>query len=321
MKRIGVFTSGGDAPGMNAAVRAVVRTGTARNLEVMGIRRGYAGMIDGDFEKLGPRSVANTIQRGGTILLTARSKDFMTAEGRAQAAQKLKDAGIEGLVCIGGDGSFHGAHYLYAEHGIPTIGVPGTIDNDLYGTDYTIGYDTAVNTALQAIDRIRDTAASHERLFFIEVMGRHAGFIALDVAIAGGAEEAVIPEDPCAVEDLIETVKGSVRKGKSSSIIIVAEGIDGGGAKVMEQVREATGLDARLSILGHVQRGGSPSAMDRILASRLGSAAVDALLAGKTDVMAGIINDTLSFTPLEDTWTKKKDINHDLYQLAKTLSV
>lgn len=321
MKRIAVFTSGGDAPGMNAAIRAVVRTATARGLEVIGVKRGYAGMIDGEFEKLGPRSVANTIQRGGTILLTARSKAFMTPEGRAQAARQLRGMGIEGLICIGGDGSFHGAHYLLQEHGIPTIGVPGTIDNDLYGTDFTIGYDTAVNTALQAIDRIRDTAASHERLFFIEVMGRRAGFIALDVAIAGGAEEAVIPEDPLAVEELIKTVQQSVQKGKTSSIIIVAEGIPGGALGVMEQVKAATGQDARVSILGHVQRGGSPTAMDRILASRLGSAAVDALMAGKSDVMAGIINDQLVFTPLHETWEKTKIPNHDLYMLAKTLSV
>jgi 6-phosphofructokinase 1 len=321
LKRIGVFTSGGDAPGMNAAVRATVRTGCALGLDVVGIRRGYAGMIDGDFKDLGPRDVANTIQRGGTVLLTARSKAFMTVEGRAQAAAHLKAKGIEGLVAIGGDGTFHGAHYLYQEHGIAVIGVPGTIDNDLYGTDSTIGYDTAVNTALAAIDRIRDTAASHERLFFIEVMGRHAGFIALDVAIAGGAEEVMIPEDPCAVDDVIRTVKESVAKGKTSSIIIVAEGIEGGGIKVMERVQEATGLDARVSILGHVQRGGSPSAADRILASRLGAAAVEALVAGKSDLMAGLQSHQVVFTPLAETWEKRKDIDKSLYQLAKTLSL
>ncbi len=321
IKRIGVMTSGGDAPGMNAAVRAVVRVGTANNLEVMGIRRGYAGMMEGEFEKLGPRSVANTIQRGGTMLLTARCKAFYTPQGRSQAAEQLKKAGIDALVCVGGDGSFHGAHYLFQEHGIPAVGVPGTIDNDLFGTDFTIGYDTALNTALAAIDRIRDTAASHERLFFVEVMGRHAGFIALDVAIAGGAEEAILPELSTSIERLIETVKQSAAKGKTSSIIVVAEGVEGGGMRVMERVTQATGLDARLSILGHVQRGGSPSARDRILASRLGHAAVLALLNGKSDVMAGIIGDEVVYTPLAETWEKRKEINQDLYQMARTLAL
>jgi 6-phosphofructokinase 1 len=321
MKRIGVFTSGGDAPGMNAAIRAVVRTGYAQGLEVIGIHRGYAGMIEGEFEKFGPRNVANTIQRGGTVLRTARSKPFMTVEGRAQAAKQLANWEIEGLVCIGGDGSFHGAHYLEQEHGIRCIGIPGTIDNDLFGTDYTIGYDTALNTALAAIDRIRDTAASHERLFFVEVMGRHAGFIALDVAIAGGAEEAVIPEDPCSVEHLIETVKQSARRGKGSSIIVVAEGVEGGATKVMEEVMKETGMDARISILGHVQRGGSPTAADRILASRLGFAAVEALQEGKSNVMVGIVGDVITYTPLAHTWEHRKDVNPSKLALVKTLSV
>ena len=245
MKRIGVLTSGGDAPGMNAAIRAVVRTASSYDLEVIGIKRGYAGMMDGEFIKMGARDVANTIQRGGTVLLTARCKPFYQPEGRAQAAEKLEEAGIEGVVVIGGDGSFHGAHYLCQEHGIHVMGVPGTIDNDLFGTDATIGYDTALNTALAAIDRIRDTAASHERLFFIEVMGRHAGFIALSVGIAGGAEEILIPEQPEHLDQVIETVRQSALKGKASSIIVVAEGFEGGGLKVMEAVSKATGLDAR----------------------------------------------------------------------------
>jgi 6-phosphofructokinase 1 len=321
MKRIGVLTSGGDAPGMNAAIRAVVRTSSAYGLEVMGVRRGYAGMIDGDFIKMGARDVANTIQRGGTVLLTARCKAFYQAEGRARAAAQLKGVGIEGLVIIGGDGSFHGAHYLCQEHGIQVIGVPGTIDNDLYGTDATIGYDTALNTALAAIDRIRDTAASHERLFFIEVMGRHAGFIALNVGIAGGAEEILIPEQPEHLDQVIETVRQSAAKGKTSSIIVVAEGFEGGGLKVMESVSKATGLDARASILGHVQRGGSPSAADRILASRLGYAAVEALVEGKTDLMAGVVADEIHFTPLHETWEKRKDVNQKMRQMAKTLAL
>jgi len=321
MKRIGVLTSGGDAPGMNAAIRAVVRTGAAKSIEVIGVRRGYAGMIDGEFEALGPRAVANTVQRGGTILLTARCKPFYTPEGRAIGAAKLKEAGIEGLVVIGGDGSFHGAHYLELEHGIKSVGVPGTIDNDLFGTDYTIGYDTAVNTALSAIDRIRDTAASHERLFFIEVMGRHAGFIALDVGIAGGAEEILIPERPESLEQVIEIVRESAKKGKTSSIIIVAEGYEGGGLKVMDTVSKATGLDARVSILGHVQRGGSPTAADRVLASRLGNAAVLALLDGKSNVMVGIHAGEVVHIPLHETWEKKKDVSLEMRELAKTLAM
>jgi 6-phosphofructokinase 1 len=321
MKRIGVLTSGGDAPGMNAAVRAVVRTAAAHGIEVMGVKRGYAGMIEGEFIKLGPRDVANTIQRGGTILLTARCKPFMTVEGRTQAAGHLRDAGIEGLVVIGGDGSFHGAHFLSSEQGFPVIGVPGTIDNDLYGTDYTIGYDTAVNTALQAIDRIRDTAASHERLFIIEVMGRHAGFIALDVGIAGGAEDVLIPERPETLEQVVEIVRASAAKGKASSIIVVAEGYEGGGIKVMEAISEATGLDARVSILGHVQRGGSPSARDRILASQMGYGAVQALISGKNDVMIGVVAGSIVHVPLEETWTKRKDVSLELRELAKTLAL
>ncbi|RTH33937.1 6-phosphofructokinase, partial [Thermus scotoductus] len=281
MKRIGVFTSGGDAPGMNAAIRAVVRQAYALGLEVIGIRRGYAGMILGEMVPLGVRDVANILQRGGTVLLTARSQEFLTEEGRAKAAEKLKAAGIEGLVAIGGDGTFRGAMRLLEEHKVPVVGVPGTIDNDLYGTDYTIGFDTAVNTALEAIDRIRDTAASHERVFFIEVMGRSSGFIALDVGLAGGAEVIAVPEEPVDPKTIAEGLMESLRRGKSSSIVVVAEGAyPGGAAGLLAAIQEHVRVEARVTVLGHIQRGGSPTAKDRILASRLGAAAVEAL-AGK----------------------------------------
>ncbi|RTI40977.1 6-phosphofructokinase, partial [Thermus scotoductus] len=278
MKRIGVFTSGGDAPGMNAAIRAVVRQAYALGLEVIGIRRGYAGMILGEMVPLGVRDVANILQRGGTVLLTARSQEFLTEEGRAKAAEKLKAAGIEGLVAIGGDGTFRGAMRLLEEHKVPVVGVPGTIDNDLYGTDYTIGFDTAVNTALEAIDRIRDTAASHERVFFIEVMGRSSGFIALDVGLAGGAEVIAVPEEPVDPKTIAEGLMESLRRGKSSSIVVVAEGAyPGGAAGLLAAIQEHVRVEARVTVLGHIQRGGSPTAKDRILASRLGAAAVEAL--------------------------------------------
>ncbi|RTH40386.1 6-phosphofructokinase, partial [Thermus scotoductus] len=281
MKRIGVFTSGGDAPGMNAAIRAVVRQAYALGLEVIGIRRGYAGMILGEMVPLGVRDVANILQRGGTVLLTARSQEFLTEEGRAKAAEKLKAAGIEGLVAIGGDGTFRGAMRLLEEHKVPVVGVPGTIDNDLYGTDYTIGFDTAVNTALEAIDRIRDTAASHERVFFIEVMGRSSGFIALDVGLAGGAEVIAVPEEPVDPKTIAEGLMESLRRGKSSSIVVVAEGAyPGGAAGLLAAIQEHVRVEARVTVLGHIQRGGSPTAKDRILASRLGAAAVEALAGG-----------------------------------------
>ncbi|RTH04063.1 6-phosphofructokinase, partial [Thermus scotoductus] len=270
MKRIGVFTSGGDAPGMNAAIRAVVRQAYALGLEVIGIRRGYAGMILGEMVPLGVRDVANILQRGGTVLLTARSQEFLTKEGRAKAAEKLKAAGIEGLVAIGGDGTFRGAMRLLEEHKVPVVGVPGTIDNDLFGTDYTIGFDTAVNTALEAIDRIRDTAASHERVFFIEVMGRSSGFIALDVGLAGGAEVIAVPEEPVDPKTIAEGLMESLRRGKSSSIVVVAEGAyPGGAAGLLAAIQEHVRVEARVTVLGHIQRGGSPTAKDRILASRL----------------------------------------------------
>ncbi len=320
MKKIGVFTSGGDAPGMNACVRAVVRCGIYNGLEVVGIQYGYEGMIKGMFVDLQARSVSNIIQRGGTILRTARSEQFKTKEGRAQAAANLKSAGIDGLVAIGGDGTFQGATYLIEEHHIPVIGVPGTIDNDLFGTDYTIGYDTAVNTAMEAIDKIRDTAASHDRLFYVEVMGRDAGFIALDVGISSGSEHIAIPETHTNIQDLKEALMAS-KAHKSSAIIIVAEGEESGGAlSLAEKIKDAAGYDYRICVLGHIQRGGSPTARDRLLASRLGVAAVDALLEGQSGVMVGEIHGKIAFTPLKDAWTKRKTIDNDLWRLANILA-
>ena len=319
--RIGVFTSGGDAPGMNAAIRAAVREAQETGDEIIGIRRGYAGMIKSEFIHLGPRDVANTIQRGGTILQTARSDRFMTPEGRAEAAEQLHRANIEGLVAIGGDGTFAGAIKLFDEQGIATVGVPGTIDNDLFGTDDTIGYDTAMNTALDAIDRIRDTAAAHDRVFFIEVMGRHAGFLGLEVGLAGGAEIIALPEAPVTPEEIVKTIEDSVARGKMSSIIVVAEGAYPGGAQALfEATKQLTGYDARVSILGHIQRGGAPSARDRVLASRLGAAAVQALSKGTRGVMAGVVENEVIFTPLADAITKKKPINMEIFSLARTLA-
>ncbi|MFD3005900.1 6-phosphofructokinase [Thermus tengchongensis] len=322
MKRIGVFTSGGDAPGMNAAIRAVVRQAYALGLEVIGIRRGYAGMILGEMVPLGVRDVANILQRGGTILLTARSQEFLTEEGRAKAAEKLKEAGIEGLVAIGGDGTFRGAMRLLEEHKVPVVGVPGTIDNDLYGTDYTIGFDTAVNTALEAIDRIRDTAASHERVFFIEVMGRDSGFIALDVGLAGGAEVIAVPEEPVDPRAIAEGLLESLRRGKSSSIVVVAEGAyPGGAAGLLAAIREHVPVEARVTVLGHIQRGGSPTAKDRILASRLGAAAVQALAGGTSGVMVGEVEGEVELTPLKEAVERKKDINRALLALSRVLAL
>ena len=324
MKRIGVFTSGGDAPGMNACIRAVVRGACYHGIEVYGIRRGYSGMIAGDLYKMESHSVSNIVQRGGTILKSARSKEFMTPEGRKTAYDNLQSAGIEGLVAIGGNGTFTGAMIFGNEYGIPTVGAPGTIDNDLYGTDYTIGFDTAVNTALDAIDRIRDTASSHDRIFFIEVMGRDSGYIAVQSGIAGGAELVMVPEVLTPISEVVETLKQGWSRSKSSSIIIVAEGDDEGSAqevaeKIKGQVDE--NADIRVTTLGHTQRGGPPSAYDRILASRLGLGALEGLMGGQKNVMAGIINNELVYTPFEDTIRLPKPINEDLLRMVKILSV
>jgi 6-phosphofructokinase 1 len=324
MKRIGVFTSGGDAPGMNACIRAVVRGACYHGIEVFGIRRGYSGMIAGDVYKMESHSVSNIVQRGGTILKSARSKEFMTPEGRKKAYDNLQALGIEGLVAIGGNGTFTGAMIFGNEFGIPTVGAPGTIDNDLYGTDYTIGFDTAVNTALDAIDRIRDTASSHDRIFFIEVMGRDSGYIAIQSGIAGGAELVMVPEVLTPISQVVETLKQGWSRSKSSSIIIVAEGDEEGSAqevadKIKAQVDE--NADIRVTTLGHTQRGGPPSAYDRILASRLGLGALEGLIAGQKNVMAGIINNDLVYTPFEDTIRLPKPINEDLLRMVKILSV
>ena len=324
MKRIGVFTSGGDAPGMNACIRAVVRGAVYHGVEVYGIRRGYSGMIAGDVYKMESHSVSNIVQRGGTILKSARSKEFLTPEGRKKAFEQIQALGIEGLVAIGGNGTFTGAMIFGNEYGIPTVGAPGTIDNDLYGTDYTIGFDTAVNTALDAIDRIRDTASSHDRIFFIEVMGRDSGYIAVQSGIAGGAELVMVPEVLTPLSEVVETLKQGWSRSKSSSIIVVAEGDEAGSAvevaeKIKVQVDE--NADIRVTTLGHIQRGGSPSAYDRILASRLGLGAVEGLLNGQKNVMAGIINNDLVYTPFEDTIRLPKPISEDLLRMVKILSV
>ena len=276
MKNIGVFTSGGDAPGMNACVRSVVRSALSLGIDVYGIKYGYNGMIEGDIYKMKSYSVSNIVQRGGTILKSARSKEFMTPQGRKKAYEQLTKRGIEGLVAIGGDGTLTGANIFYDEFGIPTVGCPGTIDNDLYGTDYTIGFNTAINTALDAIDKIRDTANSHDRVFFIEVMGRHSGYIAINCGIGGGAELVMVPETSTTIEDVINTLKAGRDRQKTSSIVIVAEGDVQGNAheiaaKVSSHLPE---LDIRVTTLGHIQRGGDPSAFDRILASRMGSTTV-----------------------------------------------
>jgi 6-phosphofructokinase 1 len=323
MKRIAVFTSGGDSPGMNACIRAVVRTAIYHGIEVYGIRKGYNGMIKGDFYKMESASVSNTIQKGGTILKSARSQAFMTQEGRQEAFNNLKKFEIDGLVAIGGNGTFTGATLFYEEFGIPIVGAPGTIDNDLYGTDYTIGYDTAVNTALDAIDKIRDTADSHERVFFVEVMGRDSGYIAMPCAIGGGAEIVMIPESVTSINQVIDTLQNGWNRSKTSFIIVIAEGDEEGNAtEVATQVKEALPqMDARVTILGHVQRGGSPTAADRLLASQIGIATVEGLINGKKDVMAGIVNNRLVYTPFKDTIHKKKIINQRFMRMVEILSV
>ncbi len=323
IKKIAVMTSGGDSPGMNAAIRAVVRTAIYNNLEVYGIYRGYEGMIDGEFFKMESHDVSNIIQRGGTILKTARSKRFMEKAGRQKAYERLKVAGIEGFVAIGGDGTFRGATVFEEEFGINCIGIPGTIDNDLYGTDFTLGFDTAVNTAVDAIDKIRDTADAHNRLFFVEVMGRDAGFIALSCAIGGGAEAVVIPETPTNIDNLIDILERGWYHKKSSAIVIVSEHDEAGGAfeiakKVNEKFNE---YDTRVTVLGHIQRGGNPTVRDRILGSTLGMAAVDALIAGKKNVMAGVINGEVVFTPFANATKHHMEINQQMLKLMEILTL
>ncbi|MBK7569780.1 MAG: 6-phosphofructokinase [Bacteroidetes bacterium] len=323
MKKIAVMTSGGDSPGMNACVRAVVRTGIYHGLEVFGIMRGYEGMIDGEFKRMESVDVSNIIQRGGTVLKTARSQAFMTEEGRKKAYENLKKNGIEGFVAIGGDGTFRGATVFEKEFGISCVGVPGTIDNDLFGTDYTLGFDTAINTAIDAIDKIRDTAISHNRLFFVEVMGRDAGFIALSTGIAGGAEAIVIPETETDIENLIGILQKGWAHQKTSAIVIVAEGDERGGAfEIAKLVKEKFDhYDTRVSVLGHIQRGGNPTVRDRILGSRLGMAAVEALLDGKKNVMAGLVNDEVAFTPFANATKHHMEINKQMLQLVEILAL
>ena len=321
MKKIGVLTSGGDAPGMNACIRAIVRYGVSRKLEVVGIRRGYLGILEKDFVKLGSRSVANIIYRGGTILETARCEEMKTEEGIRKANEILQREGIEGLITIGGDGTFRGAAALVEAGDVKVIGIPGTIDNDVYGTDNAIGFDTAINTALDAIDKIRDTAGSLQRLFFIEVMGRNRGFIALEVGIAGGAEDILIPEVETKIEQLSLDIRRSFKRGKKSSIVIVAEGDEAGGAfSIAQQVWERLRMEYRICVLGHVQRGGSPTARDRVLASKLGAAAVDALVKGMSGYMVGELKGDIAFTPLRETWEKSKELDSNLLRLIKVLA-
>ena len=324
MKKIAVFTSGGDAPGMNACLRSVVRTGIYHGLEVYGIMYGFDGMINGDIKRLQTHSVSNIVQRGGTILKSARSKDFMTKEGRQKAFDQLQKHGIEGLVAIGGDGTFTGADVFSKEFGLKVIGCPGTIDNDIFGTDFTIGFDTALNTALEAIDKVRDTAAAHDRIFFIEVMGRDSGYIAVECGIGGGAELVMVPETKTTITDVVKSLKG-LRKSKTSSIVIVAEGDEeGGAAEIMEKVKEEINddsMDFKVTTLGHIQRGGNPTAKDRILGSRCGMAAVEGLMAGKTNCMAGIIHDQVAYTDFQECINTDKPLNKDYLRLINILSI
>ena len=324
MKKIAVLTSGGDAPGMNAAIRAVVRACAFNQLECVGVFRGLQGLIEGDFKEMGPRSVKNIINRGGTILKSARSKEFRTPEGRAKAYEQLKNAGIDALVVIGGDGTFTGASVFMAEYDIPIVGLPGTIDNDINGTDYTIGYDTALNTVVEAIDKIRDTANSHNRLFLIEVMGRDAGDIALNAGIGAGAEEILIPEQNLGRERLVRSLKRSKKSGKSSSIVVVAEGDQSGKNifELAEYVREnLDDYEVKVTVLGHIQRGGSPSCYDRVLASRLGVGAIDALLSGARGVMIGVANNKVVSVPFEEAIKGENEIDLDLIRVADITSV
>ncbi|WP_053969881.1 6-phosphofructokinase [Mangrovimonas sp. ST2L15] len=323
IKKIGVFTSGGDSPGMNAAIRSVVRTCAYHQIESVGIYRGYQGMIEGDFKPMNARSVKDIINKGGTILKSARSDEFRTPEGRKKAYEQLKKENIDALVAIGGDGTFTGSLIFNSEYNFPVIGIPGTIDNDIFGTSHTLGYDTALNTVVEAIDKIRDTASSHNRLFFIEVMGRDAGHIALNVGVGAGAEEILIPEEDLGLDRLLESLRRSRRTGKTSSIVIVAEG-DKIGKSVFElrdYVEEnLTEYEVRVSVLGHMQRGGSPSCFDRVLASRMGVKAVESLLEGKSNFMVGLNDDKMSLTPLDQAIKGQSKINLELLRVSDIMT-
>jgi 6-phosphofructokinase 1 len=320
LKKIGVLTSGGDAPGMNAAIRAVVRTAVFNKLDVVGIERGYSGLIHAEFMPMYLSSVADIIQRGGTILRTARCEEFTTVEGRQRAAGNLRKEGIDGIVIIGGDGSFRGAKAFSAEHNIPCIGVPGTIDNDIPCTDYTIGFDTAVNNVVDAINKIRDTATSHERTYVVEVMGRNSGFIALEAGLAGGAESILIPEVPVDVQEVIEKIWRGQSRGKLHSIIVVAEGA-GSAIEIGKEIKDKTGFDTKITILGHIQRGGTPTAFDRNLASRLGAAAVDLLLAGKDKRVVGTVAGEIKDYDIDYVLSQTKTIDQGVYKLAAILAI
>jgi 6-phosphofructokinase 1 len=323
IKKIGVLTSGGDAPGMNAAIRSVVRTCAYHNIECVGVYRGYEGLMEGDFKEMNARSVKDIINKGGTILKSARSKEFRTKEGRQLAYSHLIKKGIDALVLIGGDGTFTGGMIFNEEFNFPVIGIPGTIDNDIYGTSSTLGFDTALNTVVEAVDKIRDTASSHNRLFFIEVMGRDAGHIALNVGVGSGAEEILIPEEDLGLDRLVESLRRSRKSGKTSSIVIVAEG-DKIGKSVFELKdyvdEHMENYDVRVSVLGHMQRGGAPSCFDRVLASRMGVKAVESLMAGKTNYMVGYMNNEMVLTPLERAIKGKSKINLELLRVSEIMA-
>jgi len=323
IKRIAVLTSGGDAPGMNAAIRAVVRTAIYHDLHIYGVQRGYDGLINGDIKELSKSDVANIIHRGGTILKTARSEEFRTEAGRKMAYESLKAYDIDGLVVIGGNGTYTGALHMSEEHDFNVVGIPGTIDNDIYGTDHTIGFDTAINTAVEAVDRIRDTADSHTRLFFIEVMGRHSGYIALHTGIGSGASAVFMPETEKSVEEYIENLKKANRRSKLFNLAIVAEGNQTGSALDMaKQVQESySSADPKATIIGHLQRGGSPTASDRVLASELGYRAVEALMNGRNRVAVGIVSNQVVYTPFKDAITMRKDPSAEMIKMAEILSL
>ncbi len=321
MKKFGILTSGGDAPGMNAVIRAAVRAAEAVEIEIIGIKRGYAGLISGDMAPLARQDVANIVHQGGSILESSRCAEFETPEGRKKAIATVSQHQLSGLILIGGDGTFRGATALAGEGGVNVIGVPSTIDNDVYGTDFTIGFDTAVSFAMEAIDRIRDTAQTFERVFFIEVMGHHTGFIALQAALAAGAEGLVIPEEPLNIDAICTNLQQGRELGNRSAVVVVAEAQKPGlSYQIAQEVGSRTGLETRVCVLGHLQRGGSPSAMDRVMASDLGAAAVEALAGQPRGVMVGLVGGELVYTPIAETWGKKKELNPRLRQLTGMLS-